>query len=222
VRNASGEFAAAVRAALDGLATSGEGGLAARFTAPLVTAIVVDASEGPWLVPALAALTDALAHVGVPRGRQFVLVGRDSAYGSGEARARAAALRRELLVAAVAHEPGDPAFTPGRLPDGTPLELDDELREAEAVLCVGRAFGAGGRVQGGPYLLAPGVASQATRRAFAALRARGGERAALAAALAAEAALPVDLALCWNEVGRVSAARGRDAFHALAKAAGFA
>src|SRR5262249_45180354 len=131
-------------------------------------------------------------------------------------------LRRQLLLAAVAHEPRDPAFTPGRLADGTPIELDDELREAEAVICVGRSEVSPGRVRGGPYLLLPGVASQGTRRGFAALRARGGERAALAAALAAEAALPVDLAVGWDETGRVRAGRGRDAFRALARAAGLA
>jgi hypothetical protein len=56
----SGEVARAVRAALDALAGSPEGALAARFTAPLLTAIVVDVGEGPWLVPALAEVALAL------------------------------------------------------------------------------------------------------------------------------------------------------------------
>src|SRR5262249_4743117 len=159
VTGAGGEFAAHVRAALQALGAAGDGGLAARFPAPLVTAIVCDAAEGPWLVPALAELPAALEIAGVPRGRQFVLLGREAVYGGGEARGRAAAVRRELQLAAVAHEPADPVFTPGRLDDGTPLELDDELREAEAVICVGRGHAAAGRVHRGPYLLLPRVAS---------------------------------------------------------------
>lgn len=217
-----GEVARAVRAALDALADTPEGPLAARFTAPLVTAIVADASEGPWLVPALAELSDALARVGVPKGRQFVLLGHDGAPRGNEARARAALLRRELSLAAVAHAPTDPAFTAGGSPDGTPIELDDELREAEAVICIGRGHADAGRVHGGPYLLLPGVASERTRRAFAAARARRGEHAALAMALAAEAAIPVDLAMTWDDRGRIVAARGREHFAALARAAGFA
>jgi hypothetical protein len=214
--------ARAVRAALDALAEMADGPLAARFTAPLVTAIVADADEGPWLVPALSELSTALAGVGVPRGRQFVLLGHDSAPRGNEARARATLLRRELALAAVAHTPAAAAFTAGQAADGTPIELDDELREAEAVICIGHGSAAAGRVHGGPYLLLPGVASERTRRAFAAARARGGERAGLALALAAEAAVPVDLALCWDDRGRIVAARGREHFAALARTAGLA
>jgi len=217
-----GEVARAVREALDSLARAPEGGLAARFTAPLVTAIVAEAVDDPRLVPALAEVSSALERVGVPRGRQFVLLGHDGAASAPDVRARAAQLRRTLSLAAFAHEPDGATFTAGRAGDGTPLELDDELREAEGVLCMGRGFAAAGRVVGGPYLLVPGVASARTRLALAGARARGGERAALEFALAAEVALPVDLAVCWDEQGRVVAGRGRERFAALARAAGFA
>jgi hypothetical protein len=218
----SGEVARAVRAALDALAGSPEGALAARFTAPLLTAIVVDAAEGPWLVPALAEVALALEQVGVPRGRQFVLLGCDSAEGAVDARARAGRLRREVELAVIAHDPGSAGFTAGRTADGTALELDDELREAEAIICIGRGFATAGRVQGGPYLLFPGVACARARRAFAAARTKHGEAAALALALAAETAAPVDLAVCWDDHGRIVAARGREHFRALARATGFA
>jgi hypothetical protein len=158
----------------------------------------------------------------VPRGRQFVLLGHDGVAGRTDVRARAAQLGRELALATFAHEPDGAMFTAGRAGDGTAFELDDELREAEGIVCVGRGLVAAGRVVGGPWLLVPGVASARTRRALADARARGGERAALALALAAEAAAPVDLAVCWDERGRVVAGRGRERFAALARAAGFA
>lgn len=218
----SGEVARAVRAALDALAGSPEGALAARFTAPLLTAIVVDVGEGPWLVPALAEVALALEKVGVPRGRQFVLLGCDGAEGAVDARARAGGLRREVGLAVIAHEPASAGFTAGRTADGTAVELDDELREAEAILCIGRSFAAAGRVHGGPYLLVPGVASQRTRDAIAAARTRGGEDAGLALALEAETLAPVDLAVGWDDHGRVLAGRGCERFAALARAARFA
>src|ERR1051325_8858920 len=64
-----------VRAALADLDTAA---LASRFPAPLVTALVADASEpGRGLELALAETIAALDRVGVPRGRQFVLLGGD-------------------------------------------------------------------------------------------------------------------------------------------------
>ena len=215
---ATSAFQAAVRAAL---AAPEDGALAGRFPAPLVTALVADSSEPePRLAEALGELTATLASLGVPRGRQLVLLGGDPVVADAPARAQRLAARLGLPV--LVHAPEYPGFVAGRLADGTPLELDDELREAEGVLCVGRGFAAAGRVVGGPYLLVPGVASARTRLALAGARARGGERAALEFALAAEVALPVDLAVCWDEQGRVVAGRGRERFAALARAAGFA
>jgi hypothetical protein len=214
--------AAAVREALAALAGTPQGALAARFTAPLVTAIVADAAEAedPWLLPALLEVASALERVGVPRGRQFVLLGCDGGPTGSEVRSLAVRLRDDLSLAVIAHDPGGATFTAGHAADGTPIELDDEVREAEAILCIGRGFAADGRVKGGPYLLAPGVASVRTRAAISAARARGGERAALGLALEAERLAPVDLAVCWDDRGHVAAGRGREQFIGLARAAG--
>jgi len=201
VSDAAG-VARAVRAALGCLAREPEGALAARFTAPLVTAIVAEDTDDEWLVPALDEVSRALERVGVPRGRQFVLLGQDGGANASRVRAHAARLRDALSLAAFAHDPAGVVYTAGRAADGTPIELDDELREAEAMICIGRGFAAAGRVLGGPYLLAPGVASGRTRRAFE------------------QALAPVDLAVCHDDRGHVVAGRGRERFAALAREAG--
>ena len=219
--NDAAAVARAVRDALGALAGAPHGALAARFTAPVLTAIVAEDGEDPWLLPAVAEVSLALDSVGVPRGRQFVLLGHGGAAAATVERERVSRLRHQLSLAVFAHDPAGAVFTAGRAADGTPIELDDELREAEAIVCIGRGFAADGRVHGGPFLLAPGVASVRTRAAFAAARARGGERAALALALEAESLAPVDLAVCWDDRGRVTAARGGEHFAALARAAGF-
>src|SRR5262249_45456667 len=129
---------------------------------------------------------------------------------------------RWISIPVLLHDPTR-AFAAGRTPAGDPIELDDELREAEAIVCLGQCESRSGTLRGGPYLLAPGVASLATRQAFAARRAEAGERGALALALAAEALAPVDLALTWTPSGgRMRAGRGRTRFAALARAAGLA
>jgi len=206
----------------DALAAPADGPLAEKLTASLVTAIVADAAEAERLEGALAAVADGLARVGVPRGRQFVLLGGADGLEPGRTRERAAALGPRVGLRAFAHDPAGACFAAGRFADGAPIELDDELREAEAVVVVGHGSAAGGVVRGGPYLLLPGLASAATRRAFAAARAAAGERAALALALAAEHAVPVDLAVTWDPSGRVTAAAGRSTFSALARSAGLA
>jgi hypothetical protein len=208
----------------EALAAPGDSPLATLFTAPLITAVVVDLREAcfdPRLAQALHVLRDALERVGVPRGRQFVLAGGTLQDLVPRPEEWLAELRRELALDVMLHDPAR-AFAAGRTPDGDLIELDDELREAEAIVCMGRGFAATGCVHGGPYLLVPGVASLATRHAFETRRAYGGERAALAFALAAEAQAPVDLALTWDAKGRVHAGRGRTQFAALARAAGFA
>ena len=198
--------------------------LATLFTAPLITALVVDLREAcfdPRLAPALNEVRDALERVGVPRGRQFVLAGGTIEDLVPRPQEWVAGLRRGLSFDVMLHDPAR-TFTAGRTSDGDPIELDDELREAEAIVCIGRGFAATGRVHGGPYLLVPGVASLATRRAFETRHAYGGERAALTFALAAETQAPVDLALTWDAKGHVRAGRGRTLFAALAREAGFA
>jgi hypothetical protein len=206
----SATFAARVRSAL---ASPVGGPLATRFVAPLVTALVAESSEPERLLPALVETSRALASVGVPPGRQFVLLGgpeRES--GGGPAPALARDLARALGIPAHVHRPAAACFTAGRLDDGTPIELDDELREAEAIVVVGHCASAAGAMRGGPWLIVPGVASAATRRALAAARTGGGERAALAFSLAAERLAPVDFAVLWDDAGVVVAGAARALF----------
>ena len=69
----------------------------------------------------------------------------------------------------LAHDPAARSgFHAGTLADGTPVELDDELREAEEVVIVGRLTGdRRGGLRGGPALLWPGLASARARTARA-------------------------------------------------------
>ncbi|HEY6193912.1 MAG TPA: hypothetical protein VI504_02630, partial [Candidatus Eisenbacteria bacterium] len=122
-----------VRAALADLDTAA---LASRFPAPLVTALVADASEpGRGLELALAETIAALDRVGVPRGRQFVLLGGDPV--AADAATRARSLRALLGVPVFVHAPERAGFVAGRIESGATIELDDELREAEAIVTVG-------------------------------------------------------------------------------------
>jgi hypothetical protein len=209
------EFAERVRSAL---AAPEAGPLAARFTAPLMTVLVADTGDHPVrLALALAELIRALDRIGVPRARQFVLLGGDPPAPAASERVRA--LREALGVPVLASVPARAGFVAGRLADGTPIELDDELREAEAIVTVGSWSRDAAAPRGGAALLCPGVASAPTRAAYAAARARG-DGAAWAFALAAERAAPVDLSLAWDDAGQVIAASGRSAFAAHARAAG--
>lgn len=212
----SEEFVLRIRAAL---ASPADGGLATRFAAPLVTALVADAAEDPRrLSLVLRETIGALDRIGVPRGRQFVLLGGDPV--AADAGVRAQALRAELGVPVYVHAPERTGFVAGRLADGTPVELDDELREAEAIVTVGSWSVDSGGPRGGAALLCPGVAVAATTRAaYAAARARGAA-AAWAFALAAETQAPVNLSVAWDDAGRVVAASGRTAFEAHARVAG--
>ena len=154
----------------------------------------------------------------MPRGRQFVLLGGDPP--ANAAPERALALRDSLGVTVFVHAPERAGFIAGKLAAGGPLELDDELREAEAIVTVGRwQTDADGAPRGGAALLCPGVACAATRAAYAAARAHGAA-AAWAFALAAERAAPVDLSVAWDRAGAVEVASGRVAFAAHARAAG--
>jgi hypothetical protein len=191
----SEEFRAAVRTAL----ASAEGGpLGRRIRAATITAIVADARGDERDAIALEELADALTRAGVPRGRQFVLLG-DAEAGVLPAREAARALRARLGMAVLAHDPHSRAsFHAGDLADGTRVELDDELREAEEVVIAGR-FAAD---RGGPAALWPGLASAAARREDAAALALlpadriAGERHARAGQ--AHALAPSGFALVWG------------------------
>ena len=144
------------------------GPLRTRFTAPRITALVADGQADERVQMALAELADALVGVGLPRGRMFTLL-----TGGGPAgvtpRERARELHDTLGMPVLVHDPAASAHTrAGVLADGTVLELDDELREAEAVVIVGR-YGTDARqaVRGGPNALLPGLASAACAAASA-------------------------------------------------------
>lgn len=202
---------AAVRAALR--APDGEP-LARVMHAPTVTALVADAADAGALGAVLPPLLDALAAAGVPRGRAFVLLA-----GSGDAardRQAARALREALGIPVIAHDPGRSAsFVIGRTSAGVAVELDDELREAEAVVVLASvtAANAAGRAAA---LVWPGLAPSAAARAHAdrppAARAQAAHEAA--------ALLGVDFGLAWwdGDAPRAWAGEKDRAFEAAAGA----
>ncbi len=94
--------------------------------------------------------------------------------------------------------------------DGTPIELDDELREAEAIVVV-----AGGPVRAVARTVVPGVAVASTRAAFDRAQASG-ETAAWTFVREAEVQAPIDLLVWWDDAGEVCAASGRYALEGFA------
>ena len=107
---------------------------------------------------------------------------------------RARALRSRVPVAAVAHDPARSAwFDAGSSRDGLRFEMNDELREAEAVvLAVERRAG---RPEPAAAALYPGLASRAARAAFDGLEAPARRERARAEALEC---VRVDYALIWR------------------------
>lgn len=200
------------RAAVEAAAMSpADGTLGSRFVAPLVTWLVADAAAGPELEDALAGTMRALERVGVLRGRQFVLLGSAAPEGGERSteKSRARALRAALGVPVLLHDPTRDGFVAGTLADGTPIELDDELREAEAIVTV-----AGGSAWARATAVVPGACVARTRAAFAATLEQHGRAAAWRFVRAAETLAPIDLAMGWDAAGQVWAAGGA---HALAR-----
>jgi len=207
------EFRARILAALD--APLG-GPLARVVRAAAGTAIVVEMDEPDRTGIALAELVGALARSGVPRGRQLVLL---TGTGGGDGGEAARALRSALGVPVFRHEEPGAAFVAGRLADGTPVELDDELREAEDVIVAG-LFAAAEHdgVRGGPAAIWPGLAPRAARETLArelAVLERGARPlAAYERSLAAASVAPPGFALLWSahEPPEVVAGEAREAF----------
>lgn len=180
--------AAAVRAALR--APVGEA-LARVLHAPTVTALVADAADAGAFGGVLPPLLGALAAAGVPRGRTFVLLAASGDVARDREAARA--WRAALGIPVIAHDPARSAsFTVGRTSAGVAVELDDELREAEAVVVLASvtAASAAGRADA---LVWPGLAPSAAARAHAALDAPARARASREAA----ERLGVDFGLAW-------------------------
>ncbi|MEQ1834730.1 MAG: hypothetical protein ABL977_16920 [Candidatus Eisenbacteria bacterium] len=183
--------AAALTAPLDGPLT-------ARFVAPLVTALVARADEGPELADALAEVSAALARVGVPPGRQYVLLAGERAAERGPARARELRARLELPV--LVHDPARTGFVAGRLPGGAALELDDELREAEAIVVLAALGRSPAAAWSAATVVCPDACSARTRVAFAA--ARSGDAAAdWELSRHCERAARLDLLVWWDAAG---------------------
>lgn len=181
-----------------------DGTLGSRFIAPLVTWLVADACGGDRSLEAIEGTMRALERVGVSRGRQFVLLGGETIPEAAAATARV--WRLHLGVPVLVHDPSRDGFIAGDLPDGTPLELDDELREAEAIVSV-----AGGSAWARASAIVPGACTARTREALARANARGGPAAAWAFVREAERLAPIDLAVSWDESGEPWVAGGRHA-----------
>jgi hypothetical protein len=193
-------FRAAVR---DALAHADGGPLGRRIRAATITAIVADARGGELDAIALEELVAALERAGVPRGRQFVLLGDDTEEAL-PAKARARELRARLGIPVLAHDPATRAsFHAGDLEDGTRVELDDELREAEEVV-IATGFANG---RGGPLAVWPGLASASARLAEGAAVATATPQERLERAARALELAPAGFALVWDasEPGRVRA-----------------
>ncbi len=160
------------------------------FPGAVATVIAADASDPVRLELALGRLLAVLPRAGVPRGRVIVLL---AATAEGDAREAALARRwrADLGVPVLAHHPARSAcFTVARV-RGTPIEVSDELREAEAVLALG-PLAAGADARAIHDVVLPGLGSESTRAACAA-RPRLLEDA--------RAALACDLALGWRAAG---------------------
>lgn len=166
--------------------------LAQAFAAPKVTVIVADADVTERDVVALSELAEALVRVGTPRGRCMLLLAGVRSPDAG-ARERAKHLRATLGMPVALHDPAHASDWPGRELEGFgSLALDDELREAEAVVLVGRYARERGGLHGGPALLLPGLADAATRARFDAHADRD------AASFAVLSLVEVDWALLWD------------------------
>lgn len=188
------------------------------FHAPFVTVLLAERSGGERMAVALEVARDALARCGVSPGRQLVLLASSEAAPPG-AREEARALRRRLGLPVVVHDPERSPSMHVHPGDPLALELDDELREAEAVMLVSalrpRArFGE----RGGMELLVPGSVSRATGERCNALARTPEGRAAIRQAAAT--ACRIDYALLWSESGEPRAWAGEpDAALAAAGAA---
>lgn len=174
--------------------------LAQRFFAPTVTVLVGDARLESHDEVALTEVADALHRVGLPRGRMMALLAGTAPLDA-HRRERARELHDVLGMPVVLHDPeAAGGFMAGTTASGLVVELDDELREAEAVVLVGEfavdhAFGA----HGGPFALLPGLASPATRARLEQRAGAKGHAARRDLAREVLALVKVDLALVWDE-----------------------
>jgi hypothetical protein len=190
------DFAAAVAAALERPAG---GPLAGAIPAAAHTVIVVEPGDARAAV-ALRVAIDALVRTGHPRGRLLVLAAvRDGA--ASWTTAHEAVRGAAAPVPVVLHHPDRSAtFRAGRAA-GIDVAVDDELREAEAVVTLGAvALSPSGSRRPAEWLIVPGLAARATRDALrAAIAPARGARAHDASGVWSEAAalVHVDFEIAW-------------------------
>lgn len=191
--------------------------LAQAFAAPKVTVIVADVNVSERDVVALSELVESLVRVGTSRGRCMLLLAHAGPEAPAPAlKSHAKQLRATLGMPVVVHDPTEKSdWIPGAIDSLGECSLDDELREAEAVVLVGRwSRRKDGAVHGGPALLLPGLADSAMQARWAAC---AGREARDTATRAVTAIVPVDYALFWDasDPPRVRAGSGAELFAAL-------
>jgi hypothetical protein len=175
------------------------GPLASAIPTAAQTVIVLDPDD-PRAPAALPVVIEALVRTGHARGRLLVLA---AATGPPPASAAAQALREAAgSVPVVFHDPDrSAAFRVGRAA-AIDVDVDDELREAEAVVVLGAiASSASGARRPAEWLIVPGLAVRATRDALRAATApERGARAldAHAAWSTAAALVHVDFEIAWR------------------------
>ena len=178
--------------------------LAQRFPAPHVTVLVGDAELRSHDEVALVEVAEALTRVGLPRGRMMALLAGTQPLDAAR-RERARELHDILGMPVVLHDPiGGTSFAVATTGSGFTIQLDDELREAEAVVVVGEFADDHARgVHGGPFALLPGLASAETRDLWANQMSTNGQGSRdarlLESAREVLALVKVDLALVWDE-----------------------
>lgn len=169
--------------------------------APTVTAVVASPHHLPWVEAALGVVLRALPRAGIAGGRTGVIFASEGGEPPRAVEAAAARVRQAFGVPALVHRPGAPCFGVGTTSGGVPVELDDELREAEAIVTVGAVGGTSPcGWDGGPSLLFPGLCSARTREEIRAryeslewYRRQEADARALA---------PVDYGVAWSILGK--------------------
>lgn len=194
----------------DGLRAALEAPVGARleqvFHSPFVTVLLAERDGGEDSLEALEFARDALTRRGVAAGRQMVLLASMQPPQAAH-RLAVRAMRERLGIPVVLHDPAHSPSMPATGESDLQLELDDELREAEAVMLVsalrpGAEFGEGG----GEELLVPGSVSAATAARCRPLAASVAGRRRIARI--AQSACRIDYALLWWRGGSVRAWAG--------------
>lgn len=197
------DFATAVA---DALERPAGGPLAGAIPAAAHTVIVIEPGDARAAV-ALRVAIDALVRTGHPRGRLMVLAAvLDGAVPGGPA--HEAVREAAAGVPVVLHDPEHSAtFRAGRVA-GIDVAVDDELREAEAVVALGALVSSpSGSRHPAEWLIVPGLAARATRDALRAVTGpTHGARAHDATGAWSEAAtlVHVDFEIAWRRAHGVT------------------